>query len=221
MRSVQRPTVGWTVYACCAAFVVLTVASLFGYYQSAYLTNSAGQPVSRLPTRCYTCDNYASVETGVRPGVGSGLAWLDGKPVQGGWSKLSSHGVNSNGLTAVQASRLCSERVNRTRMRRLIDSQDYGECPNANYDGCVKLVTKSYRVKAQIGVPVLSAVVVSRTCAIIPEAMGVGCFDSVGGAGMRRTICYCRGNFCNSARKHRLSRSDLLLIMFVIVCRIL
>ncbi|CAH8576610.1 unnamed protein product [Heterobilharzia americana] len=153
---------------------------------------------TRITQRCFICDNYASLasDSGFRPGAASGLAWFGGKPVVGGWTSMSSNGNQlRGGLTALQVSRLCSERVNRSAIQLLIDSDNYGECENINYDGCAKIVTKSWRVKPQLGVPTLAAVVVSRTCAAIPEGYGVGCFSSVGGAGMRRTVCYCRGNF--------------------------
>ncbi|KAA0197100.1 Palmitoyltransferase [Fasciolopsis buskii] len=154
--------------------------------------------------RCYECDNYASVGAETRPSAASGLVWMGGKPVLSGQTILSSSGtVMGSSLTALQASRLCSETVNRTAMRRLITSKSYGKCSGVRYDGCAKLVTKSYRVKSQLGRLVLSAVVVSRMCAHIPEGMGVGCFDSVGGAEMRRRLCYCRGNFCNRAYRRK------------------
>lgn len=184
-----------------ATIFVLSLLSGLGLYRArqAHRTQETPKPTSKVPLKCYICNNYASVETGVRPGAASGLAWLDGKPVIGGLSKQSSDGNTLDGLTAIQAAKLCSERVDRTAMQALIDSNEYGVCPNVNYNGCAKIVTKSYRVRPQVGKSMLSAVVVSRVCAVIPVAMGVGCFQTAGGAGVRRTVCYCEGNFCNTS----------------------
>ncbi|CAH8862329.1 unnamed protein product [Trichobilharzia szidati] len=173
----------------------------------------------RIPQRCYICDNYASLvsDSGLRPNPGSGLAWFGGKPVVGGWTSMSSNGNQlRGGLTALQIARLCSEKVNRSAIKSLIDSDNYGKCENINYDGCAKIVTKSLRVKPQIGVPKLSAVVVSRTCAAIPEGYGVGCFNSVGGAGLQRTVCYCRGEFCNGSTTLR-HKNVFYLIFFIMI----
>lgn len=160
-----------------------------------------------------------SDSSGFRPGPGTGLAWFGGKPVVGGWTSMSSNGNHlRNGLTSLQISRLCSERVNRSAIKLLIDSANYGKCENINYNGCAKIVTKSWRVRPQLGVPTLTAVVVSRTCAAIPEGYGVGCFNSVGGAGMRRTICYCRGNFCNySVKTKEINKYFIIIILVSII----
>ncbi|VDP75736.1 unnamed protein product [Echinostoma caproni] len=153
--------------------------------------------------RCYTCDNYASVGSGGRPGAASGLAWMGGKPVLTGQTAQSNTGSMNGGMNAIQASRLCAEKVNRTAMRALITSKSYGLCSGVAFDGCAKIVTKSYRIKPQAGTLILSAVVVSRTCAHIPEGLGIGCFDTVGGAEIRQRICYCRGPFCNGTAKNK------------------
>ncbi|CAH8648017.1 unnamed protein product [Dicrocoelium dendriticum] len=202
-----RATSAWDAYYSITCRTVTTVFMLsllsgLGLYSTrqAKRTPETPKPTQKVPLRCFVCNNYASVETGVRPGPSSGLAWLDGKPVIGGLSKQSSNDINTvDGLTAVQTAKLCSEHVDRTKMTALIDSKDYGVCPNVNYNGCAKIVTKSFRVRPQVGKAMLAAVVVSRVCAVIPEAMGVGCFQTAGGAGMRRTVCYCEGNFCNTS----------------------
>ncbi|CAL8085237.1 unnamed protein product [Calicophoron daubneyi] len=150
-------------------------------------------------TRCYQCDNYANVAPSANAGNNKKKVALEGVPVFGGRTVVSSGDQIAGGLTQLQVSNLCTEKVNATKMRALIHSQKYGTCPNIHYDGCVKLVTKNYRVKPQLGRPVITAIVVSRECAMIPKGMGIGCFNSIGGAGLYHTMCYCRGDFCNSS----------------------
>ncbi|CAH8656163.1 unnamed protein product [Schistosoma rodhaini] len=206
-------------YSICCWLVVIIFVAIAYVTRTNYLKNS-NKPIVKQTQHCYVCDNYASLSesSGFRPGPGTGLAWFGGKPVVGGWTSMSSNGNQlRGGLTSLQISRLCSERVNRSAIKLLIDSENYGKCENINYDGCVKIVTKSWRVRSQLGVPSLSAVVVSRTCAAIPEGYGVGCFNSVGGAGMRRTICYCRGNFCNhSVKTKEINKYFIILLVSVI-----
>ncbi|TPP61786.1 Palmitoyltransferase [Fasciola gigantica] len=201
----------WTQCVVWTTLLSVLTASVVGLFGLATFQTKPHAVQSTGTVRCYQCDNYASVGAEARPGVASGLAWMGGKPVLSGQTILSSSGtLVASSLTALQASRLCSEKVNRTAMRALITSNSYGTCSGFAYDGCAKIVTKSYRVKSQLGRLVLSAVVVSRTCAHVPEGMGVGCFDSVGGAEMRRRLCYCRGDFCNRTS----SRKQLVLLIF-------
>ncbi|GAA54817.1 hypothetical protein CLF_105500 [Clonorchis sinensis] len=206
-----------TPYALSVIAIAACCSLLFAILQISWTGSAHNNHSPSTRARCYICDNYASVEPGASISAASGLAWLGGKPIAGGWSESGSAGTNQNGLSATQAARLCTERVNRSRIRALIGSHDYGECPNKSYDGCAKIVTKSYRVKAQIGYPVLSAVVVTRTCAVVPSGMGVGCFRSAGGAGMRRTICYCRGDFCNFSERNTVTSHifTLLLTLYI------
>ncbi|CAH8618841.1 unnamed protein product [Schistosoma margrebowiei] len=207
------------VYSICCWLVVIIFVTIAYVTKTNYLEYS-NKPIVKQTQHCFVCDNYASLSdsSGFRPGPGTGLAWFGGKPVVGGWTSMSSNGNHlRNGLTSLQISRLCSERVNRSAIKLLIDSENYGKCENINYNGCAKIVTKSWRVRPQLGVPSLTAVVVSRTCAAIPEGYGVGCFNSVGGAGMRRTICYCRGNFCNYSVKTKEINKYFIIILVLII----
>ncbi|CAH8553057.1 unnamed protein product [Schistosoma turkestanicum] len=207
-----------TYSACC--WLVVTIFITLAYVTKKNFSEYSNNRIVKQTQRCFTCDNYASLSenSGFRPGPGTGLAWFGGKPVVGGWTSMSSNGNQiRSGLTALQVSRLCSERVNRSAIKLLIDSENYGKCENVNYNGCAKIVTKSWRVRPQLGVPLLAAVVVSRTCAAIPEGYGVGCFKSVGGAGMRRTVCYCRGNFCNYSTKTKEINKYFIFLVLIII----
>ncbi|KAH8856211.1 Palmitoyltransferase-like protein [Schistosoma japonicum] len=209
----------YSVWCWLFVFIFITLAYVATLIQKEYF-NASNKQITQSVQYCYICDNYASLSAdfSMRPGPGTGLAWFGGKPIVGGWTRISSNGNQlQNGLTSLQMSRLCSERVNRSAITLLIDSDNYGKCENINYNGCAKIVTKSWRVRSQLGVPVLTAVVVSRTCATIPEGYGVGCFNSVGGAGMRRTICYCRGNFCNDSRKTKEIRNYFIIFLFTMI----
>lgn len=92
---------------------------------------------------------------------------------------------------------LCQEFVNRTALAEIQSPSD-DVCSNGSFNGCFKMVTKSYRLISNEGRKQLSATIVTRNCAEIPRIVPLGCYKTVGGASMERETCYCEGNYCNS-----------------------
>ncbi|PAA92909.1 hypothetical protein BOX15_Mlig027592g3, partial [Macrostomum lignano] len=108
---------------------------------------------------------------------------------------------------------------------RITDSNQ-ADCGGADYDGCVKIVTRSYRYhidREGVGMrapETLISTVVTRDCAEIPKAMGVGC-HMLYGAGSTTEMCYCKGDYCNAAGRlqlqHGLLMGHLLLLLLSVV----
>lgn len=98
---------------------------------------------------------------------------------------------------------LCQEFVNRSGLVEFQYSSD--DCETANFNGCYKLVTKYYHYMSHLGHRELTFVVVTRNCAEIPPTVSPGCYTTTGGAGLEREMCFCKGNYCNAARRLHIS----------------
>ncbi|KAM7538051.1 hypothetical protein Aperf_G00000065685 [Anoplocephala perfoliata] len=97
---------------------------------------------------------------------------------------------------------LCQEFVNQTALAESKSPSD-DVCSNGSFNGCFKMVTKSYRLISNEGRVQLSATIVSRNCVEIPRIVPLGCYKTNGGASMERETCYCKGNYCNAVVKIR------------------
>ncbi|VDL60234.1 unnamed protein product [Hymenolepis diminuta] len=144
------------------------------------------------PAICYKCSNYFHM--------------MDGREVNSNIDveKGESGGIEISGYLGVAIDvedprqELCQEVVNRTALAEIQVPLD-DDCGDSLYDGCFKMVTKSFRMVPNIGREALSVTVVTRNCAELPKNLPLGCYKTFGGAGMEREICYCKGNYCNSA----------------------
>ncbi|KAM7537676.1 hypothetical protein Aperf_G00000066070 [Anoplocephala perfoliata] len=144
------------------------------------------------PAVCYKCSNYAHIMEGQQLFPGSDV------------ERSESGGVEVSGALGIavnldsQQEVLCREFVNRTALAET-QSLSHDDCGDSLYDGCFKMITKSYRLTSNVGREQLSVTIVTRNCVELPKGMSLGCYRSFGGAGMERVICYCKGNYCNSA----------------------
>lgn len=144
------------------------------------------------PAVCYKCNNYAHI--------------MDGRELN---SKTDvehdgAGGVEIGGALGIAVEiedprqELCQEFVNRTALAETQAPSD-DDCGDSLYNGCFKMVTKTYRMTSNIGREQLSVTIVTRDCVEIPKSIPLGCYKTFGGAGMERETCYCKGNYCNSA----------------------
>lgn len=144
------------------------------------------------PAICYKCSNYAHV--------------MEGRQLSSNIDveRSESGGIEVGGALGIavdvedQRQVLCQEFVNRTALAETQSPSD-DDCGDSLYNGCFKMVTKSYRLISNVGREQLSATIVTRNCAEIPKSISLGCYKTFGGAGMERETCYCKGNYCNSA----------------------
>ncbi|KAM7537919.1 hypothetical protein Aperf_G00000066115 [Anoplocephala perfoliata] len=144
------------------------------------------------PAVCYKCNNYEQILEGRQLSSPSDV------------KRSESGGIQVSGAIGVgvdvgnQKQILCREFVNRTALAAT-RSLSKDNCGDSLYDGCFKMITKSYRLTPNLGRERLIVTVVTRNCAELPKGMSLGCYRSFGGAAIERVICYCKGNYCNSA----------------------
>lgn len=113
---------------------------------------------------------------------------------------------------------MCQEYVNRTAFAET-ETPSSDICNNGSYNGCFKMVTKSYRFISNKSRNQLIATIVTRNCVDIPRSFPLGCYKTWGGAGMERETCYCKGNYCNLATpnfKHIILNLLAYLTLFII-----
>ncbi|VDN13505.1 unnamed protein product [Dibothriocephalus latus] len=146
------------------------------------------------PATCYRCDNYANLMIGKNINAQKDVVMIN----QFGGNVIGAGGVGSEFGTQAMGE-LCAERVNRSALADFQSGDDF--CEENRYNGCFKMVTKSYRVAAGLGREQLVVTVVTRNCAEIPETISLGCQKIYGGAGMVRELCYCKGDYCNGMAK--------------------
>ncbi|VDN98547.1 unnamed protein product [Rodentolepis nana] len=143
------------------------------------------------PAICYKCSNYFHIMDGRE--VYSNIDVLKGE--SGGTENSGYRGVARDVEDPRQE--LCQEVVNRTALAETQVPLD-DDCGDSLYDGCFKMVTRSFRLVPNVGRERLSVTIVSRNCAEIPKNLALGCYKTFGGLGMERELCYCEGTYCNS-----------------------
>ncbi|KAL7055417.1 hypothetical protein AAHC03_022648 [Spirometra sp. Aus1] len=142
------------------------------------------------PATCYRCDNYFNLMFGRRINSQEDVQMVG--PFGG--SVIGAGGIASEFGRQEEAD-LCAEYVNRSALVSFRSDGDF--CEEQRFNGCFKMITKSYRVTAGLGREQLVVTVVTRNCAEIPETISLGCQKIYGGAGMVRELCYCKGDYCN------------------------
>ena len=164
------------------------------------------------PAICYKCNNYAYIMDGRELNSNTDLERGEGGAVEVGGAL----GVAVDIEEPIEV--LCQEFVNRTALAETQSPVD-DDCGDSRYNGCFKMVTKSYRLTSNVGREQLSVTIVTRNCVEIPPSIPLGCYKTFGGAGMERETCYCKGNYCNTGAA--VSRSVLaamaLLFIFIIL----
>ncbi|VDO14474.1 unnamed protein product [Rodentolepis nana] len=157
------------------------------------------------PAVCYKCSNYAHIMDGRELNSN-----IDIERGEGGGAEVG----GALGIAVeIEGPRqeLCQEVVNRTALAETqVLSND--DCGDSLYNGCFKMITKTYRMTSNIGHELLSVTIVTRNCVEIPKGFPLGCYKTFGGGGMERETCYCKGNYCNSALP---LHSSLLLHLFL------
>ncbi|EUB62159.1 hypothetical protein ECG_04149 [Echinococcus granulosus] len=142
------------------------------------------------PAICYKCNNYAHIMDGRELSSN-----IDVEHSEGGAAKVEGAlGVAVDVDNPQQE--LCQEFVNRTALAETQSPAD-DDCGDSLYNGCFKMITKSYRLTSNVGREQLSVTIVTRNCVEIPRSIPLGCYKTFGGAGMERETCYCKGNYCN------------------------
>ena len=143
------------------------------------------------PAICYKCNNYAYIMDGRELNSNTDVERGDGGAIEVGGALGVAVDIDD------PREGLCQEFVNRTALAETQSPAD-DDCGDSLYNGCFKMVTKSYRLTSNIGREQLSVTIVTRNCVEIPRSIPLGCYKTFGGAGMERETCYCKGNYCNS-----------------------
>lgn len=162
------------------------------------------------PAVCFKCSNYDHIMDGMK--INSNV---DVEIEEGGGAEVGG-GLGIAVEIEDPRQELCQEFVNRTALDDT-KSPDDDDCGDSLYNGCFKMVTKSYRMTANIGRELLSVTIVTRGCVEIPNTIPVGCYKTFGGAGMERETCYCKGHYCNSGI--RMTVSYLLLFILSVFAK--
>nr|CDS27186.1 conserved hypothetical protein [Hymenolepis microstoma] len=175
-----------TLFVGTAVWIIWTRSSY------SYSWNDEG-PLGREnpPAIRYKCSNYFHI--------------MDGREVSSNTDVVRSEsgGTENSGYLGVAigvespGQELCQEVVNRTALAETQVPLD-DNCGDSLYDGCFKMITRSFRLVPNIGQERLSVTIVSRNCAEIPKDLPLGCYKTFGGLGMERELCYCKGTYCNS-----------------------
>ncbi|VDM03714.1 unnamed protein product [Schistocephalus solidus] len=167
-------------------------------------------PDPMQPATCYRCDNYLNLMVGKNINAQKDVEMTG----QFGGSVVGAGGIASE-LSKPEDVDLCAEYVNRSALVSLQSDGDF--CEEHRFNGCFKMITKSYRVTAGLGREQLVVTVVTRNCAEIPETISLGCQKIYGGAGMVRELCYCKGDYCNGMGNLLGPASTNLLFMAVLI----